>query len=317
MLCGFGHAERPSAPSELASLAALDVAAVAALLRDRLPASADRRLHRLLARAAGERGRGRPPTARQMAKRIVDIQPDARLGPPAAIPTVPSAPAGPSAPDGPSAPRVLGASGSSGAYPGSHGAEMPGSAGEPVGASGADPGTVSGGVDDGFSSDARWGLSRSGRAVRRGPARTLIIGAAATAAVLLIATAIASGAWHPSGSSARPAPGSNLALRTTSDRFMMADPNGPMVTVIGAWGCGARRPAGLDLRTGWVWTFPSWPGPGSSVPGRPVGQVVGATGLAVQATSAECDALVVLGPRGRRLVMSGSAGRPGREKATG
>lgn len=298
VLCGFGRAERPLTSSDLAHLAALDVAATAALLRDRLPASADRRLHRLLARAAGERGRRRPPSARLLARRIVDIEANACLSPPEAAP-----------------PARSGATGlGSVAKDGPDGSAPADPAGEPAGTNRRPAAAASRRGVDGLPPGAPRGRSHWGRVVPRWRARTLVIGATAMAATAVVGTAVASGASHPSTSPTRPAPIPNLALRTTSDRFMMADPSGPMVTVIGAWGCGARRPAGLDLRTGWVWTFPAWPDPGSSVPGQPVGHVVGATGLAVQATSGGCDTLVVLGPGHRRLVISGRPAPDGRRQ---
>lgn len=82
VLCGFGRASRPSSPSELAVLAAGDVKDLAVMLSAFLPPHPDRRVARLLAGCGGRR-LGRPPSARRLARRVVDLVPDARLESPA------------------------------------------------------------------------------------------------------------------------------------------------------------------------------------------------------------------------------------------
>ena len=96
VLCGFRRAEAPADRSELARGAAGDVAALATLLLDRLPDGSDRRLVHFLSVAAAQSAprsglarlvpmAGRPRSggwvsARQMARRLVELVPDARLG---------------------------------------------------------------------------------------------------------------------------------------------------------------------------------------------------------------------------------------------
>lgn len=99
VLCGFSHAVGPDQPDRLGEAAAQDVARLAGMILDRLPPGADRRVVRLLARVAGDpllgangrtfrpraagagHGRGRPLTARQFARRLIELVPDARLEP--------------------------------------------------------------------------------------------------------------------------------------------------------------------------------------------------------------------------------------------
>lgn len=85
VLCGFGRASRPSTPSEMEALAAGDVAALTSMLAQRLPAHPDRRVARLFAASGGPR-MGRTHDARRLARRVIDLVPDARLEPAASWP---------------------------------------------------------------------------------------------------------------------------------------------------------------------------------------------------------------------------------------
>jgi hypothetical protein len=75
------------------------------------------------------------------------------------------------------------------------------------------------------------------------------------------------------------------------DRLMLAY---PAVVVMGRWRCRSEAyPAVLNLRTGAVWMFAQWPGPGHRETARLVEQIAGAVSLSVQPGASGCDRLVV------------------------
>lgn len=92
VLCGLRRAEAPADGSVMARAVAADVAGLATMLLERLPAGSDRRLVRLLASVAGQGSNGRArarllvPTvggrrpARELARRLVELVPEARSG---------------------------------------------------------------------------------------------------------------------------------------------------------------------------------------------------------------------------------------------
>lgn len=259
VLCGFGRASRPSSPSELAELAAGDVKALAATLSAFLPPHPDRRVARLLAGCGGRR-LGRPPSARRLARRVVDVVPDARL-------EAPSARLG----EGEDDPAVA---------------------------------NLDGKHPQGPASPRPYRRFRSGR--RRG-----VAGAAAAAVVTAVVMAVLLGRPSPTPPQA-PAPPAGTMPRPAG-RYVLSDPaGGRLITVMGRWGCGALRPAALDLADGWVWIFDGWPGPGASLRASPVARRPGAVGLAVEQVRDGCDDLVVMGRSGSPMAVPtpGIASRP-------
>lgn len=99
VLCGFSRAERLSDPAQMAERVSEDVTALASMLSALLPPHSDRRVVRLLA-GPGPRRLGRPPSARRLARRIVDLVPGARLDPPTPAPRG-EGPGGPAAESSP------------------------------------------------------------------------------------------------------------------------------------------------------------------------------------------------------------------------
>lgn len=99
VLCGFSRAAQPSDPAEMAARISEDVTALASMLSSLLPPHSDRRVARLLA-GPGARSLGRPPSARRLARRVVDLVPGARLDPPTPAPTG-EGPGGPSSESSP------------------------------------------------------------------------------------------------------------------------------------------------------------------------------------------------------------------------
>jgi hypothetical protein len=97
---------------------------------------------------------------------------------------------------------------------------------------------------------------------------------------------------HPSG----PGPTSGVP-----GYLLDSAPGEDPVVVVGRWGCGAARPAVLDLASGTIWAYPAWPGAGSRMSGVVLTKVAGATGLAAATGVRGCD---------RLLALRGSAGTP-------
>ncbi len=281
VLCGFGRACQPPSRSALASLAADDVAALIAVMAERLPTHADRRLVRLLSAPSGHRT-NRPLSARRLARRTVDLVPGARLEPPVGRPEPdpgpPTAgqlppPAGPAAPPaGPAAPPARPA-----------------------------------------ATSARPAAPRAGSSSVR---RWLVLAGGGTAAAAL-GVGLAVAGFHPGRGSPRGPVGPGPAIPgvvpagpasrppdappAAVGRYVMSDPGGGrLITAVGRWGCGPARPAALDLADGWVWIFVHWPGPGSSVRARAVVDRPGAVGLLAERAGAGCDDLLILGRSGAR-----------------
>jgi hypothetical protein len=77
--------------------------------------------------------------------------------------------------------------------------------------------------------------------------------------------------------------------------FLVASPPGEdPVLVVGRWGCGTARPAVLDLVSGAIWAYPSWPRAGARTSGTFLTEVPGATGLAAAGNGQGCDRLIAL-----------------------
>jgi hypothetical protein len=118
---------------------------------------------------------------------------------------------------------------------------------------------------------------------------------------LVSAAAVAldrSGSHRPTAALA-PTPSHQL-LTVAGERYLL-DSTGPAITVTGRWDCSSSAlPAVLEVQTGQVWVFPSWPGPGASKTGRDVATVAHASGLARRSDpTTGCDTLIVDRTSGR------------------
>ena len=281
VLCGFGRSCRPPSRSALTSLAADDVAALIAVMAERLPAHADRRLLRLLSAPSGRRT-NRPLNARRLARRAVDLVPGARLESPVGRPEPDPGP--------PTAGQPLIPPGQSLAPPG----QPPPPPGQPA--------------------------TSAGQAVPRagaGPARRWLVPAGGGVAAAALGVGLVMAGFHPGRGSPRGHAGPGPAAPHVGPagrvprpvgappapvgRYVLSDPGGGrLITAVGRWGCGPARPAALDLADGWVWIFGHWPGPGSSLRARAVIDRPGAVGLVAERAGDGCDDLLVLGRGGTR-----------------
>ncbi len=83
-------------------------------------------------------------------------------------------------------------------------------------------------------------------------------------------------------------------ISTSAGRFRLSASSRSTVVVVGRWDCSPDAlPALVDVATGNVWVFGSWPGPGRSETATLLARVHSATGLRVLPTKAGCDLLRV------------------------
>lgn len=289
VLAGFGSAVAAGDPAEQRSLARADIAALAALVVERLPGTLDRRLMRALRRArAGGRG---APGARTLARLLVERVPGARLAaeddpagapPPDAAPSLDATPAGS---------RTSSESGIAKVARTPRAGVRATAQGRPTAQS--RPGRPT---------------ARVGPAVRD-PRVVAALSVTAVAAAGLIGAMTLSGGGagrlrHPvAGVPQDPAgvahhPGITVAVGAPpgiAGRFELTVSGAERpVVAVGRWGCGPDLPAVLDTRTGTVWVLPSWPGPGRSVRGNQLARVPGASSLMARPGGPACDQLVAL-----------------------
>ena len=282
ILCEFGLARRPSDGAQAQSGRADDIRAVARMLVGLLP-DEERVLRRRLSPWADGRKR-RHLDARTLAVELVRLVPDAYVGPPLGS----SAPAmGPANESGPQwEPEVGAGRETTGRGRPEAGAGAGRNSGAPApagpGRAASEPAVPGRDLDALATADDRDKLG-----ALLGWHRPAVVPAVAMATAIGLLLAIP-GLWWLTGrsSSPRPPPVDGYVLRTA--------PSESVLTVVGRWGCGADRPAVLDARSGSVWVFGSWPGPGRQVPARLLGRIPGATGLGVSAARKGCDHLMVL-----------------------
>ena len=83
-------------------------------------------------------------------------------------------------------------------------------------------------------------------------------------------------------------------ITTPGGRFDLTSNAPGSILVLGRWECTDQAlPAELDVRTGDVWVFDRWPGPGSRQPARLAGSIRSASGLSVRPGHGRCDLLEV------------------------
>jgi tRNA A-37 threonylcarbamoyl transferase component Bud32 len=254
VLCGFGSAGCAESPSQLFELRREDVRALAQVLLGRLSSSANGRVRAVLALAAGTRIRSRRCDARWLARQLVRRVPTSRLSPPCS-PADPSHPVDPELQPLPSRPRSR------------------------------------------ILWRSRWG-PKIGIAAIVGA----VIGVAALVGAPLVTGRAGRASGDARGQSSVPCPAVDQGcgpvarpggvITTSAGRFRLSTPAGSAFVVVGRWDCSPEGlPAEMDVATGDVWVFRSWPGPGRSETARLLTRVQAASGLQVLPTRAGCDLL--------------------------
>jgi hypothetical protein len=307
VLCGFGSALGPLPGSELAAHRVEDVRAIATILLERVPVG-DRRLRSVLRRAEGGRQWSRRCDARWLARRLVEVVPDARLGGgESAYPTErldPEQARDPVEPVGvpPDGAELAGATRVSAparnhvtvqASPALETEER--EDGSPAGASGGqvlvrsttNPGGATGSWPRRHVRLAR--LAAGGLA-----AGAALAGGAAIVVPGLSGSGAASPRCPPVDQGCGQVGSSDGVITTTSGRFDLTSNAAGSIVVLGRWGCTDQAlPAELDVRTGDVWVFDRWPGPGGQQPARLAGTISSASGLSVRPGEGRCDLIEV------------------------
>ncbi len=310
VLCGFGRALGPLPGSELTAHRMEDVRAIATILLERVPVG-DRRLRSVLGRAEGGRRWSRRCDARWLARRLVEVVPGARLeGEASAYLTErpdPEHTRDPGGPVGvpPDGPEVAGAA-PVGAGAGNHvviEASPALQAEEREERGDGSPGGASGGQVLVRSTVNPGGATGSWPPRRVRLVRLAAGGLAAGAALVGGAAMVGPGLFGSGGASPRCPPvdqgcgrvgSSDGVITTTSGRFDLTSNAPGSIVVLGRWGCTDQAlPAELDVRTGDLWVFDRWPGPGSQQPARLAGTISSASGLTVRPGGGRCDLIEV------------------------